>query len=228
MCGRFAQVIKHEQLVKLARELRLQESSLQEEISFNVAPSHTVMSIVAKGDICYFGYFRWGLVPSWMKEIPRSPMINVRAESIFEKPSFKASILRRRGVIPVNGFYEWRQGDRQPFYICSKKEEYLYLGIIYDLWQGDDGSYLPTMAIITTQANYLISSLHHRMPLILTREDIADFLAPKMVDKKEIGVYLKPMLEDTLRMYPVSRAVNKVANNYPALLEEIEIEQEIV
>lgn len=228
MCGRFAQVIKHEQLQRLVRELKLQESSLQEEISFNVAPTHTVVAIVAKGAVRYFGHFRWGLVPFWMKEIPASPIINVRAESIFEKPSFKASILRRRGILPVNGFYEWRQWDKQPFFICSKRDEYLYLGIIYDLWQGADGSYLPTMAIITTQANYLISSLHHRMPLILAQEDIEGFLAADMVDKKEIGTFLKPMLEDTLRMYPVSKAVNKVANNYPALLNEININKGVV
>lgn len=228
MCGRFAQVIKHEQLQRFARELKLQESSLQEEISFNVAPTHTVMSIVAKGDLRYFGHFRWGLVPSWMPEIPSTPIINVRAESIFEKPSFKASILRRRGVLPVNGFYEWRKTDKQPFFFCSKEEDYLYLGVIYDLWQGADGSYLPTMAIITTQANYQISQYHHRMPLLLPREDIEAFLAPQMIDKKEIGSFLKPMMEDTLEIYPVSKAVNKVANNYPALVEKVELQEEIL
>ena len=221
MCGRFAQAFKHDDLQKLARELKLNSAIDQLEISYNVAPTHTVMAIVRKEHCLYSGFFSWGLVPGWMQAPPKSPMINARAESIFEKPSFRAAIRRRRAIIPVNGFYEWRQSDKQPFFVYAADEDYLYLGAIYELWEGADGSYLPTIAIITTAANEDFANIHHRMPLILTKDDRTGFLNANMDDKKEIAGFLRVPERGVYLAHPVSKRVNKVQNNDISLTYEI-------
>ena len=117
MCGRFAQVLTHDHLLKLQKELNATISSEQLEISYNVAPTQQVMAIVSKVGSCYNGFFRWGLIPSWMKSMPKTPLINVRSETIHEKPSFKASFIRRRAIVPANGFFEWQAPGKIPHYI---------------------------------------------------------------------------------------------------------------
>jgi len=227
MCGRFAQVIKSDQLQKISRELQAEISSEQMVISYNVAPTHTVMAVVAKGEKRYDGYFRWGLIPSWMKELPKTAMFNVRSESIAEKPSFKASFIRRRALIPVNGFYEWQAPAKIPHYIYPSDGGLLYLAAIYDLWEGADGSYLPSIAIITTSANDFMSKLHHRMPVIISPDIVEPWLDPALQDIKVAQTLLKQAPEDLLAAHKVSPAVNKVSNNYPELIETDEFKDEL-
>lgn len=219
MCGRFAQVIKHDELQKLSKELKMQETSEQIELSYNVAPTHTVMAIVAKGELRYPGFFRWGLIPSWMQEMPKTAMFNVRSETIHEKPSFKASFIRRRAIVPVNGFYEWRVKDKQPFFIYHKSEELLYLSAIYDAWEAPDGSFIPSLSIITKAADSFMQNLHHRMPVILSSEQANTFLDPKLQDLPRLNQILIDSAPVDLTAHPVSRDVNKVSNNYPQLID---------
>lgn len=121
----FCQVIKYQDLKKMKDELKIKESQDQLELNYNVAPTNTV-AVVAKDDFRYLGFFRWGFIPSWSKNLPEQALINVRSETILEEPSFKASFLRRRCLIPANGFYEWRKTDKQPFY-KAKGDNLLYL-----------------------------------------------------------------------------------------------------
>lgn len=218
MCGRFAQVIEEKEIRALKRELDAEIGNIQTEISFNVAPTNTVMAIVSQNGRRYDGYFRWGLVPSWMKEIPQSPMINVRAETIAEKPSFKASFRRRRGVLPINGFYEWRAPEKTPFYIYPKEGELLYVAAIYDVWEDDQGSYLPTLGLITTEANSQMKEIHHRMPVLLMPEDFDRWLDDKNEDTRLVLPLLKPAKDGLINMHEVSREVNRVASNHPGLI----------
>lgn len=227
MCGRFAQVIKHAELRQLERELKAQMSSEQLVISYNVAPTQPVMAIVEKDELRYNGYFRWGLIPSWMKAIPKIAMINIRAETITEKPSFKASFIRRRALVPINGFYEWKAPQKTPYYIYPAEGSLLYLAAIYDVWQGDDGSYLPTLGIITTAANDFMQKLHHRMPVIIQKEGIDPYLDPKLQDTKLVRELLLPAPDDILCCHRVSPAVNKVANNSPDLILEDDFWEEV-
>lgn len=213
---------------KLERELKAQISSEQMTISYNVAPTHTVMAIVSKGELRYNGYFRWGLVPSWMKQIPPQPMINVRSETITEKPSFKASFIRRRALVPVNGFYEWQAPHKTPYYIYPAEGSLLYLAAIYDVWEGDDGSWLPTLGIITTAANTFMQKLHHRMPVIIQKEGFDSFLDPKLQDIRLARKLLIPAPDGMLKCHRVSPAVNKVANNSPDLIRENDNWEEIL
>ena len=167
MCGRFAQVIKYDQLQKLEKELRLTQLSDQVIQNFNVAPTQTVMAIVSQDAGRYPGFFRWGLVPSWSRELPKFALINVRAETITEKPSFRGGLQRRRCLVPANGFYEWRKSDKQPFFIRAALEDLIYMAAIYDVWNGPDGSYIPSLGIITTAASEKTRSIHDRVPVML-------------------------------------------------------------
>jgi len=122
MCGRFAQVIKHDQLKKMIDELNIRNNDEQLEINYNVAPTQAIGAVMYKRDERFLTFFRWGLIPSWSKEpSTQYSMINVRAESILEKKTFKNALLRRRCLIPATGFYEWRKPDKQPFFIHAAK-----------------------------------------------------------------------------------------------------------
>lgn len=221
MCGRFAQVIIHESLQKLAKELAIRETNDQIEINYNLAPTQTAAAIVAKDSLRYFGFFRWGLIPSWAKEIGKYSLINVRSETILEKPTFKTGLARRRCLIPANGFYEWREGDKTPFFIHSAKSEFLFLAGIYDTWTDPNGSYIPSCSIITTEANGFMQGIHHRMPVILDQSRIDAWLNPANTDPATLSTLLVPCAEDYLKAYPVSRDVNNIRVNNPSCMEPL-------
>lgn len=225
MCGRFAQVIVHTELKKLQDELKLISQSEQIVLSFNVAPTHTVSAIVAKESIRYLGFFRWGLVPSWMKEFPHHALINIRSESITVKPSFKVSLMRRRCIVPANGFYEWRKSDKQPFFIHADDGGLLYMAGIYDTWESPDGSYIPSLGIITTPANSTVGEIHDRMPLLLSSNTRNTWLNPSIQDIFALSPLLSPDPEVQLRMYPVSKKVNSIHNNDAECMQELPAQQ---
>ena len=224
MCGRFAQVVKHEQLKKLTDELRINEGSDQMELNYNLAPGQKVSAVVAKGNLRYIGQFQWGLVPSWMRSLPEKPFINVRSETVLEKPSFKASFIRRRCLIPAAGFYEWRQSDRQPFFIYPANGGLMLLAGIYDVWEGAEGSYLTTLGIMTTAADDFMSSIHHRMPLLLNADQWDAWLANDNLDPKELMPLLGPVTPAALEMYPVSRKVGNPRFNSPECMQRAAID----
>lgn len=208
MCGRFAQVIKHDQLQKLARELAIRDSSEQIEANFNVSPTQTVAAFVSKDASSYIGFFRWGLIPSWMRELPKSALINARLETITEKPSFRGGMQKRRCVIPATGFYEWRQSDKQPFFIRNQSRDPLLLAGIYDAWYHADGSYIPSLAIITMDANSFMQPLHHRMPLLCDLDLARSWLDSSITNVQELIYSIGEMDLPRLEMYPVSTLVN--------------------
>lgn len=222
MCGRFAQVIKYDQLQKLASELRLTNAADQIEVNFNVAPTQTVRAVVSQAAGRYVGAFRWGLIPSWSQGIPAYAMINVRSETITEKPTFRGGLQRRRCLIPATGFYEWRQSDKQPFFIHAAAGDLLWLAGIYDAWSAPDGSYVPSLGIITTEANGVMKPIHQRMPVILSGEERLDWLEHTRLDALDFVPLLKPCPDGDLALYPVSKFVNKVGNNSEECLRPLD------
>jgi len=220
MCGRFAQVITHDRLQKLEKELNMIRSSEQVEFNFNVAPQQSVAAAVDQGSGVYTGFFRWGLIPSWSRELPSYQMINVRAESVLEKPSFRGGLQRRRCLVPSTGFYEWRKGDKQPFFIHSADSDLLYMAAIYDSWQSADGSVVPSLGLLTTDANPAMRELHHRMPVLLFGEERLRWLEQSNQDAKGLVPLLRPCPNALIAMHPVSRLVNNVRNNSPECIAE--------
>ncbi|NLO11917.1 MAG: SOS response-associated peptidase [Candidatus Cloacimonetes bacterium] len=213
MCGRFAQVIKHDQLVKLQRELRLRETDEQIVFNFNVAPTHTVAAIVSQDTGAYIGHFRWGLIPSWSRELPKYALINARNDSLDNKPSFRGALQRRRCLVPATGFYEWRQSDKQPFFIHATDNHPILMAAIYDAWYGADGSYIPSLALITLDADSFMQPIHHRMPAILNHEQALEWITHSNQDQIQMQEMLIGTGKVPLDMYPVSKRVNSVRNN---------------
>jgi putative SOS response-associated peptidase YedK len=166
------------------------------------------IAIVRQGDegARHFALVRWGFVPSWTKEIlPGKPLINARGESVHEKPSFRSAFRRRRCLIPADGFYEWQgdvPGKKKPFFIHRPDQGLMAFAGIWEHWQGKDGSELETAAIITTEANALVATIHPRSPVVIAPENFETWLDCRAEDTKTILPLLKPAPDDFYEMEP--------------------------
>jgi len=218
MCGRFA-LYSSFAAIKDYADILFETGEIPE--NYNVAPGQVIPTIIEnkKGEKL-LEPCKWGLIPFWAKD-PKIGyrMINTRAETIAEKPSFKYAFQRRRCLIPVNGFYEWRQGDKQPFYIQLKDRELFTFAGIWEDWSSDDGSQIRTCSIITTDPNELMQQIHNRMPVILSRENETEWLRNN--DKNKLLEMLKPYDLNCMKMYEVSKMVNSYKNNGPELINRL-------
>jgi len=214
---------KYDQLQRLEKELKLNRESDQLTINFNVAPTQPVGAAVSQDSGRYIGTFRWGLIPSWSQELPKFDLINIRSDSLISKPSFKRGLQYRRCLIPANGFYEWRKTDKQPFFIHSAQDDLIYMAGIYDVWQSPEGSYVPSLAIITTDANQVMLPIHNRMPVLLFADDRLTWLEHTIKDINKFIPLLKAPPDDLISMYPVSRVVNNPQNNSEECIRPIDI-----
>lgn len=178
---------------------------------------------------------RWGLVPSWAKDISvGSRMINARAETVSEKPSFRSAFARRRCLLPADGYYEWQpppagtKGPKQPYFICRPDHGLLAFAGIYEFWRDksmaadDPAAWLWTAAIITTTAPDELGEIHDRMPMVIDRSAWTDWLDPVNTDAGDVRALLAPAAARGLTSFPVSLAVNSVRNNGPELIEQAE------
>jgi len=165
-------------------------------------------------------FCRWGLIPFWAKdEKIGNKLINTRSETISEKPSFKYAFQKRRCLIPANGFYEWRKCDKQPFYISLKDRDLFSFAGIWEIWKSPAGKLIYSCSIITTSANEILKGIHHRMPVILSKENEATWLTNN--GSNSLRDLLVPYPENELQLHPISKAVNTVVNNYPELIEAV-------
>ena len=161
-------------------------------------------------------------------------MINARAETITEKPAFRAAFLRRRCLVPADGFYEWQPGDatKQPYLVCARDGAPLAFAGLWERWspRQADGiepgegrseekrSYVDSFTIVTTEANTDLSPLHHRMPVILAPAVRAAWLDPASAPADLVAL-LRPAPDDLLHYVPVDRRVNNVRNDDAAMIE---------
>ncbi len=197
--------------------------------NYNVAPTQAIPIIREEQSGRQIRFARWGLIPSWAKEINPRPLINARAETITEKASFKNSFKRRRCLIPADGFYEWQtrgDGSKQPFLIHAANNDPIAMAGIWDNWMGTDGGEVESVAIITTSANKTLKSLHHRMPVIINPGEFETWLSHSPDDRDDKSDMLKPAPDDLLTAHPVSMRVNRIANDDPDLIKPIELESE--
>ena len=186
MCGNFAlfssvQAIKvYYQLLKDIGELPPNE---------DIRPTQKVPVVVIKDGRNYLGIIRWGLIPHWATDTKIGDrLFNARAETIDVKTSFKQSFLKRRCLIPANGFSEWRKPDKAKFYFSLRSRELFSFAGIWEVWKSPEGVTIPSCTIITTEPNSIISPVHDRMPVILKREDEEIWL------KNEDTIVLKKLL----------------------------------
>jgi putative SOS response-associated peptidase YedK len=227
MCGRFSST---SQLQFLLEQFRAESLGVEgHQPSWNVAPASDILVVTASEDGArQLRELRWGLVPRWAKDPSgANRMINLRAETVREKKGWKSTLARKRCIIPIDGFYEWQdqgKGQRkQPFYITSRDFSPLALAGLWATWRDpESGEELFTCTILTTSANDLMESVHHRMPVILAPDDWDAWLDPSNTDTDELAKLLVPAPEDMLTLWPVDPAVGNVRNNRPELQEPLE------
>ena len=215
MCGRFTLAIDPETLQ--SRFIISSETFLEHLPRYNIAPQQLVPVIIQRDGGRTPELMRWGLIPFWAKDASiGNKLINARAETLAEKPSFKRSFKRRRCLIPADGFYEWRKGGggkKTPVRIMLKSEAPFAFAGLWDAWQPPEGDKISSFTIITTEPNELIKPIHHRMPVILRAEDEDAWLNPEMQDTNHLTAFLKPYPAEKLRFYEVSELVNSPMND---------------
>jgi putative SOS response-associated peptidase YedK len=219
MCGRFTLKASPTELAASFELFREPEWGPR----FNVAPSQPIGGIRNVDGQREWSLLRWGLIPSWAKDEKIGyRMINARGETVHEKPSFRAAFKRRRCLIPVDGFYEWkavgegRSKPKQPFHIRRTDQQVFAFAGLWECWTSPDGSEVESCTIVTTSANSLLAQIHDRMPVILDPDEY-DVWLDTDVKAEALQQLLDPHSTDTLEMYPVGFEVNNARTERPGL-----------
>jgi putative SOS response-associated peptidase YedK len=219
MCGRLT---LHHTTLEVAERFKAQEVLMEMPLRFNIAPMQpmSVVAYDARSHIRALQPMQWGLVPSWAKDPGiGNRLINARAETLTEKPSFRTAIKRRRCLIPSDGFYEWRRtaGAKVPHHIRLPQGELFAMAGLWEEWESPDGSPLRSCTIITVEPNAAMAELHNRMPALLAPDEEAQWLSPTLTLNDAVAL-LRPW-KGMLDIYPVSRRVNAGTVDDPSLLE---------
>jgi len=222
MCGRYTNTIS---LKKLADRFGFKPLKSQFPPRYNIAPGQEAPVVVFQGANT-LEMMLWGLVPRWAKEKKMGyKMINARAETLHEKPSFKRPFQGQRCLVLADSFYEWKKvpGSKSkiPMRIVLKNREPFAFAGLWDKWTTPEGKELYSFTIVTTQANDKLKSIHDRMPVILDPNQEATWLDPDLRDFKELKPLLKPYKNEELEAYPVSTTVNSPKNDIPACIVEV-------
>jgi putative SOS response-associated peptidase YedK len=219
MCGRFTLRTSAADLAKIFELLR--EPNWVPR--YNIAPTQSVLAVHQTDAGREGELFRWGLIPSWAKNVSAgSRMINARAETIAEKPSFRAAFKRRRCLILADGFFEWEKLpglNKQPYFIGMRDRRPFAFAGLWEHWQPKKGSELHSCTIITGDANGLVERIHDRMPVILPPSMYDVWLDPAEQEREKLQPLLVPYPADEMWMYPVSTLVNNPRNENPACVE---------
>ncbi|MEW2045188.1 SOS response-associated peptidase [Streptomyces sp. NPDC005476] len=243
MCGRYVSTRSPQELAPI---FQVADWPAEETLApnWNVAPTDDVWAVLERAprgeaeDTAVtreLRPLRWGLVPSWAKDVKvGARMINARVETVHEKPAFRRAFIRRRCLLPADGFYEWQQVEdpgtgksrKQPYFIHPEDGRLMALAGLYEYWRDpavarddDPAAWLITCTIITTEATDAAGRVHPRMPLALTPDHYADWLDPAHQDPDDLRAMLGRPAGGHLNTRAVSTAVNNVRNNGPQLLD---------
>ncbi len=218
MCGRFAFFAPREAIQLAFGTVR----NLDFEPRYNIAPTQNIVAFTLDDDQALRAdHFHWGLMPFWAKDPSiGNRMINARAETLAEKPSFRRPYRRRRCLIPASGFYEWQKlpEGKQPVYICAADERPLAFAGLWDEWQSPDGDTIKSCTIITTRANRFVRDLHDRMPVCLARDAQTVWL-DNSAEREALDELVQEPQDAQLQFWPVSRRVNNPSNESADLIE---------
>jgi len=248
MCGRYASARSR---IELLEEFAVERDRVDEPLppDYNVAPTKPVYAVMTREAKDQPGAaperelrtVRWGLVPFWAKDISiGSRLINARAETVSEKPAFRAAFSKRRCLLPADGYYEWQQppagtkGKKQPYFISRPDHAPMAFAGLYELWRdrsvpdpaagpaaaNDQAAWLWTTTIITTSAPDELGEIHDRMPMVIDPASWSDWLDPGNTDVADVRALLAPAQSTGLINYPVAALVNSVRNNGPELIKQ--------
>lgn len=224
MCSRYSLTSPHEAVRAVFKTERGHEYPPR----YNIAPTQPVAIVRIGADHKReLALVRWGLIPGWVKD-PRTftTLINARAETLLEKPSFRSALRHRRCIVPADAFYEWtgKPGAKQPHMIRPRSANApMGLAGLWEHWLGADGSEMESMAIITVAANDAIAAIHDRMPAILDPDDYDAWLDVRGVKDVFAADLLRPAPEDLLTTIKISRDINSVRAEGADLQRAIEV-----
>jgi putative SOS response-associated peptidase YedK len=192
-------------------------------LNYNCAPTQ-LLPVISNEEPDTMSRFRWGLIPFWAKDKSiGNKLINARAETIAEKPSFRTSFKQRRCLIPADAFYEWRKDEstkkKIPYRIFLKEQPLFSMAGIWDQWLSPEGETIHSFSIITTSPNELMAEIHARMPVILPKE--MEKLWLESQDQYQLLEMLKPYPAKLMDAYRISDLVNSPRNNSEEIVREL-------
>lgn len=220
MCGRYVL----SELKNLAKRFNVEEVNFELTPRFNVAPGQD-MPVVLHKAINQAQLMRWGLIPSWAKDANIGyRMINARAETVLEKPSFREPIRSQRCIVPSSGFYEWQKSTtgKVPYFFHLKDSPLFAFAGLYDQWKDPTGREVLSYTIITTEANDAVRPIHERMPVILTPDEEQAWIDTETYQMKDVVRFLRPYPAEKMEAYPVSKDVNSARLDAPELIRRLE------
>lgn len=226
MCGRYAFLLPPEAMAALFDVL----NSIDYPPRYNITPTQPIVAIVEQQGRRTAELFRWGFVPGWVKD-PRefSLLINARAETMAEKPSFRDAVRNSRCVVPASGYYEWMKGGdgvKRPYYITSAETETMAFAGLYSTWAGPNGEEVDTVCIVTVTPNLEISSVYDRMPAILRGKEAIDaWLNTRDVDRDEAVRLAVSPPPGTMKYHAVGKAIGSAEAEGPQLILPLTPEQ---
>ena len=222
MCGRFTQQRPASELAEIFAAEPLDEDPGPR---FNVAPTDDALVVVQRDDRRAIKAYRWGLIPHWAENAKvGSRMINARAETLTSSPAFRDALQRKRCLVPVESFYEWRREGtvRQPYAIGRADGRPLVLAGVWSGWRDPAIEKIRrTFTIVTTTPNETMAPIHNRMPVVLADDEWATWLDPGLTETGELLAMLEPRDDLELAVRPVSQLVNNVRNDGPELVVPI-------
>ncbi len=229
MCGRFGLEASWQELfdyLDLVGSRQLGESMPPR---YNIAPTQPIVTVsIGVGGSREGQLVRWGLVPSWVKD-PKdfSLLVNARAETAIDKPTFRNAMRHRRVLIPASGFYEWQRYGKgepsQPYWVRPRDGGMVCFGGLVETWCDPNGSEIDTGCIISTAANESFAPIHHRLPLVIQPDDFDRWLDCRTQEPRDLVDLMTPVDDEYFECIPVSTDVNKVANTGRYLQNAIEI-----
>lgn len=191
--------------------------------NFNAAPGARLPVLVKESPL-HVELMKWGLIPHWSKtSMVKFSTMNARAETITTSPTYKDAFLHHRCLVPCNGFYEWRKNDdgtKTPFFIHLINQTSFAMAGIWDTWKDAEGKEMKTYSVVTTTPNELMSSIHNRMPVILSKDDEDNWLDTTIPHTEALSL-LKPFNSSYMEAYKISDRVNSVKNNNQDLTKRI-------
>jgi putative SOS response-associated peptidase YedK len=222
MCGRFFLAASLDDLTELLGPFE----GAPPERHFNIAPGQPVTALREDGlGGRHLAPLHWGLVPAWSRGPDgRYSMFNARAETVAEKPAYRAALRYRRCLVPVSGFYEWqpaRDGKKKPFAVVRHDRRPFALAGLWEHWQDGNGNELESCTIIVTAAQPHLAAIHDRMPVVLERADFDRWLDRHRQHARDVAGLLQPDGQEPLEAYPVSLAVNNPRNDFAELAEPV-------
>ena len=221
MCGRYSLAAD---LEDIQQRFELFASDLTYSPRHNIAPTQPVLAVTNDGGR-QPEYLRWGLIPSWAKSASvGNRLINARAETVAERPSFRSALARRRCLVIADGFYEWQRVGkaRRPMRVVLKSGEPFAFAGLWDSWRDPAGDIVRFCTIITTEVNELLRPIHNRMPVILPKELESFWLDDEVQDPLALGDILSPYPAEAMDAYEVSSLVNRPSNEGPEVAIPVE------